>query len=128
MQMNQTGLSAIQNCREKWKLLVAYPVLISLLLPMGGDFGGFWWGGGGGCGARQEYSNLTETMAKNHRFQRSRCKPIYHLSIQLSSLKAISTWPASNPVSLLYCDSMLHNNNCLLFRKSMRTSPCTMHI
>ena len=39
MQMNQTGLSAIQNCREKWKLLVAYPVLISLLLPMGSDGG-----------------------------------------------------------------------------------------
>ena len=39
MQMNQTGVRAIQKCREKWELLDAYPGLISLLLPMGSDAG-----------------------------------------------------------------------------------------
>lgn len=39
IKMNQTGVRAIQNCREKWELLDAYPGLISLLLPMGSDAG-----------------------------------------------------------------------------------------
>ncbi|KAH9704625.1 Str synth domain-containing protein [Citrus sinensis] len=39
IKMNQTGVKAIQNCREKWELLEAYPGLISLLLPMGSDAG-----------------------------------------------------------------------------------------
>ena len=39
LQMNQTGVTAIQNCSEKWELLDAYPGLISLLLPMGSDAG-----------------------------------------------------------------------------------------
>ncbi|KAH9769108.1 Str synth domain-containing protein [Citrus sinensis] len=39
IKMNQTGVRAIQKCREKWELLDAYPGLISLLLPMGSDAG-----------------------------------------------------------------------------------------
>ncbi|ESR58958.1 hypothetical protein CICLE_v10018092mg [Citrus x clementina] len=39
IKMNQTGVTAIQNCSEKWELLDAYPGLISLLLPMGSDGG-----------------------------------------------------------------------------------------
>ncbi|GAY53991.1 hypothetical protein CUMW_153180 [Citrus unshiu] len=37
IKMNHTGVTAIQNCSEKWELLDAYPGLISLLLPMGSD-------------------------------------------------------------------------------------------
>ncbi|KAH9769113.1 Str synth domain-containing protein [Citrus sinensis] len=37
IKMNQTDVTAIQNCSENWELLDAYPGLISLLLPMGSD-------------------------------------------------------------------------------------------
>ena len=39
MQMNQTGVRAIQSCPDKWKLLQAYPELINLLIPLGNDAG-----------------------------------------------------------------------------------------
>ncbi|KAH9769111.1 Str synth domain-containing protein [Citrus sinensis] len=39
IKMNQTDVTAIQNCSENWELLDAYPGLISLLLPMGSDGG-----------------------------------------------------------------------------------------